>query len=485
MKNLLSLFIISLFFFWFFFSAHASEQLPKNIGAFNKYLSSVNTNERVAIYSEIINNIDTLIKEVNTSTTISKLQKRKLLAQYRLYKSRTQLALKREQKNTIVNIDFQRIIPNKTTNSNTTTSINTGNTNSTVTYQQPSQPYQQNTTTNTNISTPISTTNTSIQTVNPTTINTTSQTQNTIPSTPTYNEKILIWNSNIISPEYRRIDAEWLVEIGRFSILASNEDFVINKMKFTNNGTSNLLDLFSWNPDIELIDIERWAIWNIDCWSLYSDNTLEIENCNLSPILKWTKRNFKVMIKADKITNSTNKTIQLNLSPSDISLIRLSDSGSIDTQKINGSVNFDTFTINYAPPSVIIDRTQIKISNFSSANAIEITDIWFELSHINENLQVKWVYCLIVIWSNNRCEWINASQVIEINKTWPISYNKFTLPTLSYYNIINKNETLSIWYYVDVIYANKNLKATIKSISYKVDWVIYEYSQYSHTSIEL
>jgi predicted nucleotide-binding protein (sugar kinase/HSP70/actin superfamily) len=146
----------------------------------------------VAIYSEIINNIDTLIKEVNTSTTISKLQKRKLLAQYRLYKSRTQLALKREQKNTIVNIDFQRIIPNKTTNSNTTTSINTGNTNSTVTYQQPSQPYQQNTTTNTNISTPISTTNTSIQTVNPTTINTTSQTQNTIPSTPTYNEKILI-----------------------------------------------------------------------------------------------------------------------------------------------------------------------------------------------------------------------------------------------------------------------------------------------------
>jgi hypothetical protein len=81
------------------------------------------------------------------------------------------------------------------------------------------------------------------------------------------------------------------------------------------------------------------------------------------------------MIKADKITNSTNKTIQLNLSPSDISLIRLSDSGSIDTQKINGSVNFDTFTINYAPPSVIIDRNQIKVSNFSSANAIEITDI--------------------------------------------------------------------------------------------------------------
>jgi hypothetical protein len=488
MKNLISFFIALLFVFWFAFSSHASEKLPKNIGAFNKYLSSVDITERVDRYSEIIDNIDALIKEVNASKAISKPQKRKLLAQYRVYKSRTQLALKREQKKANINIDMQRIISKNKTNSGIITTINTGSTNSMIVYQQPTQQYQQNTTT------PATSTNTSASTQNVTpTTNSTSQTQNTT-SLPTYNPKIVIGTSTLAPPDYRNFDVSISeVEIGRFSISASDEDFQIKSLKIENIGNLTLADLFTSNPNIQLIDLERWApLWRSDCWNIIDWNSIVLQDCNIDPIIKWTKRNLKVVIYPQTIDSSVKKNIQLSTSFSDISLARLSDSWSIETLKITGNVTMNSYIADYAPPNLVISKmgqNQLRVSISNSTNkTLNLKSFEFELSQSNNaNWQLLGTICLIIPWSPMPCwNWSDeTTSPIQISTNSPSTKTIFLLPTLTYTSTLNQNSQKEIFINISndsLIMPYNIITAKINSIQYSINGVDYSTNTESWSS---
>ena len=444
------LFLSFLFFVLSSFQANASEQFPSSIQQFNLYLSKVNW-DRLDTYLQIIGNIDRLIIETNNSKNLTKIQKRRLLTQYKFFKNRTQILLEKEQKRVGTKIDFWKILQKTETTTSfwlqnktwATSQMNDTNSQSAQYYTQQSNQFTSSNTTNSS---------STVQNI----VNNQASMQTNVRTTPLYNEFIIIWASNIQSSIDREFDVSNLpnVEIWRFSISASDEDIWLQSVKFTNIGTLTLSELFSWNPNIQLIDIERPASWLLDCGDLIDWNSLFIQNCQIDPILKWTKRQFKIVIQTNIINKSIGKTIKLSMNANDVSFNRLSDSGSIDVKKIQATMLwFDTYTANYPPPWVTLTRAwnyifQIKFSNFSLAqNTTEIKSFWFELSQSsNMNGWLLWNICLSVIWTWEwRC-WVSwqTSNPVAININSSLTQTNFSLPLLDYTGVINPNSTKEI-----------------------------------------
>lgn len=421
MKNLLSFFIASLFFFWFAFSTYASEQLPKNISAFNKYLLSIDTLERVDTYSEIIDNIDTLIKEVNTSTTISKSQKRKLLAQYRLYKSRTQIALKREQKKANINIDIQRIIPKNSTNSGIITTINTGSTNSMIVYQQPTQQYQQNTATNTNVSS----LNKQTYTENPNNVinNNSSQSGNTTWSptiVPTQknsivtfssywpNNLVIVWNSSAL--------------LWGFSIQSWDDSMRISKLVFKNIWTAKLRDLIVGNTKIWNYDQQQ----QVSATIIIQDNTINIIGMSLY-VPKGKKYSYNISTEIGTILWSLWNTVQLTFVPeeSEISVQNTNDTTNLLwNENIVNSTNFPIVWVYWSAPYVNMNRKSSKLALISFENWSDEFDIQIESFKLDILSSQYWsklngMICFRPEQSTLSCKdsWAFIPRVIESNSS--------------------------------------------------------------------
>ncbi len=494
MKNLLLLFVVSFFFFWFTFSVNASEQLPKNINAYNKYLSNVDTDERVVTYSEMIDNIDTLIKEVNASKTISKLQKRKLLAQYRLYKSRTQFALKREQKRAIVNIDFQKIISKKNTNSGIIISTNTGHTNNIITYQQPRQQYQQNTPNNTNISPSVNNTTNPIITNNNNNNNNnnSSQSGNTIwnpPIAPIQKNSTVTFSS----PWPKNYFIAWnsSANLGDFSIQTWDDNLIIRKLVFRNVWTAKLRDLV----------IGTTKIWNfeqqqvVNATTIIQDNTINLVGMALD-IKKNKKLSFTIQANIGAILWSLWKTVQLTFIPEE-SEIHMGDQVSASTLLWSGNlINtllFPVVWVYWSAPYVNMNRktpttTLINFENWSSEFDIEIESFKLDILSSQYWNKLNGMVCFRPEQSTISCKdsWAFMPRVIEDNSS--TYYLQVTPATFSSSNTVSKkygnNNKAQYELYLDGEYLDEAPRIIVSEIVYKTWWYTFKVSANSAGNLE-
>lgn len=488
MKNLLLLFIVSIFFFWFVFTTNASEQLPKNISAFNKYLSDVDTNERVITYTEIIDNIDTLVKEVNESKTISKWQKRKLLSQYRLYKSRTQLALRKEQKKSSVNIDLQRIISRKNTSSGTNISTNTGSTNSILIYQKPSPQYEQNTPTNTNTSPQVNNKTNPIVTIS----NNSSQSGNTIwnPSIVpiTKNNTVTFssyWPNNIVIA-WNNSDM-----LGSFSIQSWDDSVYIKKLVFKNVWTAKLRDLIIWGT----------RVWNYDqsqqvsSTDIVQDDTLYMVGMSLH-IPKNKKLSYNIRSEIWPILWFLWKSVQLTLVPEE-SEIYIEDSNGISSrlwsENLINSINFQIAWVTWGAPSINMNRKSTSIALISFENWNKEFDIQIESFKLDILSSQYWsklngMACFRPEQSTVSCKdsWAFMPRVIEDSSS--TYYLQVTPTAFSSSNTISKigGDWNKARYelFLDWIYLDEAPRIIVSEIVYKAWWHTFKVSANSAGNLE-
>lgn len=296
MRNTI-LFISFLLLFVSGLCVHAESEFPSTIREFNAYLLKVDSDERIGTYSEIIENIDTLIQETNTSKNLTKLQKRKLIAQYRIFRNRTYSALKREQKKTQVSVNFQKIIQRNTSswanNIYSWVTIQSGSTSSPIFQntieQRPANTQNNNISTVPNISSTTPASNTGIT--------------NTVPK----NRDIII--SSWWTQAYYWISSNSRDSLWSFSLTTSDENVRISKLVFRNIWTARLKDVI-W-------EVRLWNYENLTSISLASvvqDNKLYLVSLQ-EDISKWAKKTYGIQGDVWSILGFFGKTIQLEWIP--------------------------------------------------------------------------------------------------------------------------------------------------------------------------
>lgn len=467
MKNLLSLFIVSVLFFWSIFSTVASEQLPANIRALNTYLWSIGTNERVEVYGEIIDNIDALIKGVNTSKKLSKLQK-KLLAQYRLYKFRTQIALNREQKRISANIDFQKIIPKKNT-STWTVVVSTWTIDghqSTQNIQSP--PYSYTPTT----STPSSTGNTISAQSGTTvwgsaTIITTPKNTTITFSSSWPNNLIIAWKSS--------------AQLGGFSIQTWDDELMIRKLVFRNIWTARLRDLI----------INDVKLWNLDQQSevsnttIIQDNTINIVNMALA-IQKNRKLSYTMHSAIGAILWSFWNTVQLRFAPEESEIYTYSNASGmilLGSGNLINSLSFPIVWVYWSAPYVNMNRKSpttalISFENWSEEFDIQIESFKLDILSSQYWSKLNGTVCFREEQSSVSCKdsWAFMPRVIEDNSS--TYYLQVTPATFSSSNTASKRygnwNKASYELFLDWIYLDEAPRVIVSEIVYKAWWYTFK-----------
>lgn len=445
---------------------NATEKLPTNIGQFNKYLSKISVNDRIDSYSQIIDNLDVLILETNSTKNLSKIQKRKLINQYNIFKKRTQLLLTREQKKNQVNIDFWKILPKKEVITWSWIQNNTWATNQTIyTNNQPVQNYTTQTTQNVSNTPNSSSTIQNSSWSNSVATNTIAQKNNNIIFSSYWPSNLFIgWNGSSMF---------WW-----FSIKAWDEDIRIRKLVFKNTWTANLRDVII-GSNIKLWNIDQQS--EVSSTMIIYNNSIVIESMNLS-IRKNSQLNFNINTDIWAILWVFWQNIQLSLVPEDSEIYIDSSSSWMSLLWKNYIINnliFPKIWIYGNAPYLEISRksTTSALINFLNWNEefdINIKSFKLDILSSQYGSKLNGMICFREEQSSISCKDNGAFIPRNITDGSSAFYWEVTPSLFSLSNTVSKrlgnNNKAKYELFLDWIYLDEAPRIIVSEIIYSIWW---------------